>query len=115
MTLFAFLIQDAGTLVTVSEIADGTYAALVFLAATGEIVERSIPISGGVVTDSTLYNSIFTLLQPKTAQSVYQIEQLSLDEDGLVEIAAVYVPTNDSLSSIVAIDVMTPGLFRTFE
>jgi hypothetical protein len=109
------VIQDAGTLVTVSEIADGTYAALVFLAATGEIVERSIPISGGVVTDSTLYNSIFTLLQPKTAQSVYQIEQLSLDEDGLVEIAAVYVPTNDSLSSIVAIDVMTPGLFRTFE
>ena len=109
------VIQDAGTLVTVSDIADGTYEAVVFLAATGEIIERSITISGGVVADSALYNSIFTLLQPKTAQSVYQIEQLALDEDGLVDIAAVYVPTNDNLSSIVAIDVMSPELFRIFE
>jgi predicted phage tail protein len=109
------VIQDAGTLITVSEITDGTYEAVIFLAATGEIIERPLTISGGVVTDSALYNSIFTLLQPKTAQSVYQIEQLSLDEDGLVDIAAVYVPTNDNLSSIVAIDVTTPELFRVFE
>jgi hypothetical protein len=109
------VIQDAGTLITVSEITDGTYEAVIFLAATGEIIERPLTISGGVVTDSALYNSIFTLLQPKTAQSVYQIEQLSLDEDGLVDIAAVYVPTNDNLASIVAIDVTTPELFRVFE
>lgn len=109
------IIQDAGTLVTVSEVPDGTYEAVIYLTATGEIVERSLTVSGGAVTDPALYNSIFTLLEPKTAQSVYQIEQLSLDEDGLVDIAAVYVPTDENLSSIVATDVLTPTRFRVFE
>jgi len=109
------IISDAGTLTTVTEVPDGTYEAIIYLAATSEIIERSITISGGAITDSSLYNSIFTLLEPKTSQSVYQIEQLSIDEDGLVDVTAVYVPTDANLSSIVAIDVMTPALFRVSE
>jgi hypothetical protein len=47
----------------------------------------------------------------KPASSVYQVEQLTLDEDGLVNITAVEVPVDSSGVSIVAKDVLTEGEF----
>ena len=47
--------------------------------------------------------------------SVYQIESLNLEEDGLVTISAVEVPTDASGLSIVAKDVLTPGNFTVLE
>ncbi|NBS69763.1 hypothetical protein EBT31_12760, partial [bacterium] len=82
---------------------------------TSEILERKITIANNAVSDSTLYGCVFTLLQPNIAQNVYQIEQLTLDDDGLVEVAAVHVPTDSSMASIVAKDVMTPALFKVSE
>lgn len=109
------VITDAGTLVSATSVTDGTYPAMVYSTTTGAITERSITVAGNAVTDSTLYNSIFTLLAPKVSEGVYQIEQLTLNEDGLVEISAVHVPTDGSMASIVAKDVKNPGLFRVFE
>ena len=109
------IITDAGTLVSATSVTNGTYPAMVYSTTTGETSERSITVSNNAVTDSTLYNSIFTLLAPRVSEGVYQIEQLTLSEDGLVEIAAVHVPTDGSMASIVAKDVMDPGLFRVFE
>lgn len=109
------VVTDAGTLMTVSDLANGTYDAIVYKQATGEITEQAITITGGSVTDAALYGSIFTLLEPEVSQGVYQIEQLTLEDDGLVEIAAVHVPTDQDMASIVAKDVMNPGLFRVSE
>jgi hypothetical protein len=109
------IVTDAGTLVAVTEVKDGTYPVVVYLPSTGEIAERTMTITSNTVTDPTLYGSIFTLMQPSVSKNVYQIEQLSLDEDGLVDIAAVHVPTDGNMASRVALDVMTPNLFRVFE
>lgn len=109
------IITDAGTLVSATSVTDGTYPAVVYSTSTGEVTERSITVVSNTVTDSTLYNSIFTLLAPRVSEGVYQIEQLTLNEDALVEIAAVHVPTDGAMASIVAKDVMNPGLFRVFE
>ena len=109
------VITDAGTLVSISTIANGTYDAMVYNPATSQVLERKITISGNRVTDSKLYNTLFTLLSETVSKSVYQVEQLTLDEDGLVNVAAVHVPTNASGGSIVAEDVMTESRFRALE
>ena len=109
------VITDAGTLVSVSTIPNGTYNALVYTPSDGNVVEKPIRISGNKVTDSKLYGSLFTLLNEKVNKGVYQVEQLTLDEDGLVNVSAVHVPTNSSGGSIVAEDVLSPARFRTLE
>jgi hypothetical protein len=108
-------ITDAGTLVSISSITDGDYDALIYNPQTGEVTERRITISNGSVTDSTLYGCLFTLLSVEVGMGVYQVEQLTLDEDGLISISAVHVPTDAAGASIVAKDVLDETAFRTFE
>jgi hypothetical protein len=109
------IITDAGTLVSISTIADGTYDAMVYNPATSQVLERKITISGGSVTDASLYGTLFTLLSETVNKGVYQVEQLTLDEDGLVNVAAVEVPVDSAGASIVAKDVLSEGSFRVLE
>jgi hypothetical protein len=108
-------ITDAGTLRSISTIANGNYDALIYNPTTGAVTEQRITIRSNTVADTALYGCLFTLLSLETGVSVYQIEQLTLDEDGLVNVAAVHVPTNASGGSIVAEDVMTESRFRVLE
>ena len=108
-------ITDAGTLVSITSIADGTYNALIYKPSTSEVIETDLTIASNQVSDSTYHGSLFTLLGADTDYSVYQIESLNLEEDGLVSISAVEVPTDASGVSIVAKDVLTPGNFTVLE
>jgi hypothetical protein len=109
------VITDAGTLVSITTIANGTYDAMVYNPATSQVLERKITISGGSVTDASLYGTLFTLLSETVNKGVYQVEQLTLDEDGLVNVAAVEVPVDSAGASIVAKDVLSEGSFRVLE
>jgi hypothetical protein len=109
------VITDAGTLVSISTIANGTYDAMVYNPTTSQVLERKITISGGSVTDASLYGTLFTLLSETVNKGVYQVEQLTLDEDGLVNVAAVEVPVDSAGASIVAKDVLSEGSFRVLE
>jgi hypothetical protein len=108
-------ITEAGTLVSINSIANGVYDAMVYNPVTSEVVERKITISNNAVTDSSLYGTLFTLLNETVSKGVYQVEQLTLDEDGLVNVAAVHVPVDSSGASIIAKDVLTEGDFRVLE
>jgi hypothetical protein len=108
-------ITDAGTLVSITSIADGTYNALIYKPSTSEVIETDLTIASNQVSDSSFHGSLFTLLGADTDYSVYQIESLNLEEDGLVSISAVEVPTDASGVSIVAKDVLTPGNFTVLE
>lgn len=108
-------VTDAGTLASVTTIADGTYDALVYDPATSEVLERPITISANSVTDTALYGTLFTILDTQQNQGVYQVEQLTLDQDGLVNVNAVMVPVDASGVSIVAKDVLTPSNFTYAE
>jgi hypothetical protein len=109
------IITDAGTLVSITEIENGTYKALVYFPQTSQVVERNITISGNEVTDSSLHGAIFTLLSTEVSKGVYQIEQITLDEDGLANIAAVHVPVDANGASIVVQDILTPARFTVAE
>jgi len=108
-------ITDAGTLVSVTSIANGTYDALIYNPTTSAVTEQRITIQNNAVTDSALRGCLFTLLSLQTSASVYQVEQLTLDEDGLVNISAVEVPVDSTGVSIVAKDVLTEANFRVLE
>ena len=108
-------ITDAGTLVSITTVEDGQYDALLYNPTTQEVVETIITVADNAVSDSQYHGSLFTLLSSSTDYSVYQIESLNLEEDGLVSISAVEVPTDDQGVSIVAKDVLTPGNFTVLE
>lgn len=108
-------ITDAGTLVSISNIEDGEYDALLYNPTTEEVIETIIEIEDNEISDSQHHGSLFTLLDTSTDYSVYQIESLNLEEDGLVSISAVEVPTDESGVSIVAKDVLTPDNFTVLE
>ena len=108
-------ITDAGTLVSITTIEDGTYNALVYNPGSEDVIETELVISGNQISDSTYHGSLFTLLSTSTDYSIYQIEELTLEEDGLVSISAVEVPTDESGVSIVAKDVLTESNFTILE
>jgi hypothetical protein len=108
-------ITDAGTLVSITTITNGTYDALVYNPSTGAVTEQRITIANNAVTDSTLYGCLFTLLSMEASVGMYQVEQLTIDEDGLVNVSAVQVPVDSTGASIVAKDVLNEAAFRVLE
>jgi hypothetical protein len=108
-------ITDAGTLVSVTSIANGSYDALIYNPTTSAVTEQRITIQNNAVIETPLRGCLFTLLSLQTSASVYQVEQLTLDEDGLVNISAVEVPVDSAGVSIVAKDVLTDANFRVLE
>jgi len=108
-------ITDAGTLVSITTIENGTYTALVYNPSTTELLERSITVSNNAVTDPRLYGCLFTLLTTNVNKGIYQVEQLTLDDDGLINVSAIEVPVDSSGVSIVVKDVLDPSAFRVLE
>jgi hypothetical protein len=108
-------ITDAGTLVSITSIANGTYDAMIYNPADRSVVERQITINNNTVSDGSLYGTLFTLISETVSKGVYQVEQLTLDEDGLVNVSAVEVPVDSNGASIVAKDVLTESNFRVLE
>ncbi|REJ66023.1 MAG: hypothetical protein DWQ28_08010 [Proteobacteria bacterium] len=108
-------ITDAGTLVSITSVEDGTYDALIYKPATPEVLEAKLTVSSNAITETQFHGAFFTLLSSSTDYSVYQIDSLNLEEDGLVSISAVEVPTDDQGVSIVAKDVLTESNFTVLE
>ena len=112
-------IEEAGNINAFINIENGRYDALLYGSASGEVVEAEIEISGNRVLDSRFHGHLFSLLTRKTDYSTYQIDSLNLEEDGLVSISAVEVPTDENGHSIVAQDVLdldkSNSIFRVIE
>ena len=71
-----------------------------------------IVVNDGVVADEDLWGAVFVRnVNGVQRQNVYQIEEVTLDEDGLVNIRASFVPTQADGSSLVANEVAGDGAF----
>ena len=108
-------ITDAGSLVSITTIPNGSYNALVYNPTNGAVAERTVAVLNNSVSDASLYGCLFTLLSTSVNKGIYQVEQLTIDEDGLVSITAIEVPVDSTGASIVAKDVLTPSNFRVLE
>ncbi|MFZ9620416.1 MAG: hypothetical protein ACO289_04380 [Prochlorococcaceae cyanobacterium] len=98
-------VSAAGAVTSATTLSDGQYQILYYKAGSEDVQEATMSISGGKVTEQSLWNIIFTLLEATTSENVYMVEQLTLAEDNTVQITASEFPCDSDLSSLMAQDV----------
>ena len=89
---------------------DGTFDLEVYTPGSGAATE-TVTISNNVVTEQKYYGKVFAKVPTVAERRYYKISKIELDEEGLVNVDAMYYPTKD-LQSTIALDVKTPGLFE---
>ena len=101
-------IDGSGVITSTTTLDDGTYNIVYYVSGSGseETQADVMSVSAGKVLESKFYNSIFTVENPTDSENVYQVEQLTLDKDNLVQIVASEYPCRDDLSSEIAHDVL---------
>lgn len=102
--------SDNGAILSADPLADGTHTVLAYRPGSTEVETVSLVVLNGVVTDSNNWGIVYTYTDTSINQNIYLVEELTLDEDGLVSIVASFTPTEDTASQI-ALDVMTPERF----
>lgn len=95
----------SGAVTSATELPDGQYDILYYKTGGDDVTEAVMTISGGLVAEQALWNSIFTVREMTVSANVYMVEQLTLAEDSTVQISASEFPCDSTLSSVIAQDV----------
>ena len=104
----AFRIADDLSIVSPEPMADGTYTAAVYLPGATDVVEQTVEIRAGSAVDPQLRGAIAAVYDLTPHNGVYQVQEVTLDEDLLVTVRAVTVPTESNGSSKLA-DIVLNG------
>jgi hypothetical protein len=104
-TANAAVLSD-GSLLTAEAPADGTYETFVYRKGSECISEETVEIVDGKVVDMSLIGSMINMPNTQERYGFYQIVQISLDEDFMVEIRANHHPVNDKSESKIVKDVL---------
>ena len=107
------VIEADGTLVMSSDLEDNTYPIYYFDIGTDYVEESSMTVVDGKVLEQNLWGTIITLRYAGISAQSYQVQQLTWDEDGLVEVLALEHPTDLAGVSRIALDLQPEsGNFR---
>ena len=93
----------------IGDIADGTHPATIYRQASDQVVNEDLTIVDGCVTDETLRNSLFAIPLTQRRLGVYMIEELALDEEGMVEVKASHHPVSANGVSKINLDLTLRG------
>lgn len=107
------VVQADGTVKGVTYLNDGVYPVMYFDRPSSDVLEGTMTVAGGKALEPELQDTLFTVKYAAPSQCVYQVEQLTLDEEGLVEIVAVEHPVDAGLVSLIARDLVSSGTFST--
>lgn len=107
------VISDTGFITSATELANGTYTITYWRQTDDETKTARMTVSNGRAVEESLWDSLFTINNVSTSNNVYMIEQLTLSEDGLVEIAATEFPCTTTDNSLIALDLVSDGSFQT--
>ncbi len=107
------IIRDDGTVVSASPLSDGSHQVLMYAVNGNEVIETTIEIDNGKVIDETQAGSIFSLRQGAIQENVYLVEQLTLTEEGMVQISASHFPVDTDGISLITKDVFSDSAFVT--
>ena len=77
------------------------------------MTDATMTVAGGKAVETTLYDSLFTISETSVSSNVYMVEQLTLGEDGMVDVVATEFPTTSTFNSLMAQDVLTDSAFTT--
>ncbi len=107
------VIDATGVITAAQELADGIYSIIYYTQTDEETSLATLTVAGGKAVETSLWNSIFSVQETTISSNVYMVEQLTLNENGLVDIIATEFPTTSTYSSLMAIDLTSNGLFVT--
>ena len=102
-----------GTIVSATELADGTYSIVYFGVDDDEVTPATMTVANGKAVEPDLYDSLFTISDTTVSSNVYMVEQLTLGEDGMVDVVATEFPTSSTFNSLMSLDVLDDAAFTT--
>ena len=103
------VIEADGSLILSSPVEDGTYPIWFFDYKSEDVVEGTMSVVKGKVVQTNLWDTIVTLRYPGISTDIYQVQELSLEEDGLVQIVALEHPTDINGTSLISLDLIASG------
>ena len=110
-------ISASGDITSASTINDGTYNFYYYSTSTDasdvELAE-GVEISNGTIPGWSYGASIFSLKETIESQNVYRVEQITLDQENIVEIVASEFPCDSNLVSLIAQDMKDASAFVVF-
>ena len=106
-------IASDGTIVSATDLADGTYSIVFFRSDDDEVTSATMTVAEGKAVEPDLYDSLFTVSSTTTSSNVYMVEQLTLGEDGMVDVVATEFPASSTFNSLIALDVLDDAAFTT--
>jgi hypothetical protein len=97
----------------VTPLADGVYNVSYWNSSFDDLENSSMTVASGKAVEPKFADSIFTIVDSTVSSGTYMVEQLTLGEEGLVDIVAVEFPTTSQLNSIIALDLLNDAAFTT--
>jgi hypothetical protein len=94
-------IDSKGKVTTVEPLADGAYEVLLWNGSTSEIIETELNVVNQATSQYT--NAVFCVKQGSTETRAYKVQSLGFDEDGNIQVEAVYFPLNEQDFSLITI------------
>jgi hypothetical protein len=100
------VISEDGSVLSDYKIPDGQHEILLYRKGSDDVERVTIDYKDGRVTDEAYWGSVFSSLIPDSVANTYLIEEVSIDDDGLVDVTASHFPTNSKGESLIAKDVL---------
>ena len=107
------IVGATGDITSVTPLKDGRYTVFYWNASFDDPRTEQMTVASGKAVEPKFYGSVFTLVDSTVSSSTYMIEQLTISEDGLVDIVAVDFPTTNTFNSKLALDLLNNSAFVT--
>ena len=105
------VVDGSGNITSVTPLADGVYNVSYWNSSFDDLKTENMTVASGKAVEPKFANSIFTVVDATVSSGTYMVEQLSLSEEGLVDIVAVQFPTTDTFNSLIVIDLLNDTAF----
>jgi hypothetical protein len=109
------VVDATGAVTSLSGELSGTYDIFAYRAGDTDVRSTTITVTNGTTSDRSLFGALFTVRSSVTNCNIYQVEQISMDEDGLVEVQATHFPCDSNLRSIIVQDVLDASRFTVID
>jgi hypothetical protein len=100
-----------GSIISARTLADGQYQILYFAVDANDVRRGTLTVSGGKAAEPALRGIVFSVVEATMSESVYMVEQLTLNEENTVQVTASEFPCDSRLSSLIAQDVLNDTRF----
>ena len=105
------VVSAGGKLLSGDQFRNGTYKAFVYRQGSTEVVEEEVTIENGHVTDVTLEGALLNIPITQRRLGVYMVEEIQLEETGMVAIKASHHPVFEDGRSKIIDDILKDEKF----